>query len=348
MRIKAVLLTTAILLTLGTNAVYGLDVYHIGNSLTDETYGMHDIAAAKGTENITWGRHMTPGCPLYAIWQDREDKTGYIVHDGEIDWSTQTQNIPYVLANYNWDAVVMQVYPMNGDDVGVTSDAAIGFAGLIYQTNPDCQIFILTSHAGAEDGWELEMSRLSSRYEPIANSVTLAFPNRKPTLVVPVLQAMNSVRAHIAQGDMPGLGTLASFYQADGGHLGPKGLYIAALTMYATLYRSDPDGAVTSGLMYWQYENGYSVTQDFANLAYDIVWNVVTAYPMAGVNTTQSSVPFVAVRRDKAVGAMNHDMAYMSLLGRAMPRGAAMGAVGPFIVSRGDGNTVRLQTLPSR
>ncbi len=311
---------TLALVSLLAAASYGLDVYHIGNSLTDETYGMHDVARGKGIADITWGRHMTPGCPLWLLWRDREQKTGYIVFDGEIDWGTQDQNLPYVLANYTWDVVVLQVYPKNGDGVDNAGPAAEGFAGMAYDHNPDCQVYILTSHADAADNWAQEMGRVGSIYEPIANRVSAAFPDRKPVLVVPVLQVMNRVQELIAGGTMPALGTIESYYQDDGGHLGPKGLYMAALTTYATLYVSDPDGAVTSGLFYWQYASGYSVPQSLADLAYDIVWDIVSEYPMAGVNTTAVAAPLTVAQPG---GATTVPQRALDLLGRAVPWAAA-------------------------
>jgi hypothetical protein len=328
MRSRTVLRWMVVVLACISGAARSLDVYHIGNSLTDETYGMHDVARGKGAGYITWGRHMTPGCPLWLIWRDREDKTGYLCRDGQIDWSTQSQTVPYQLDNNDWDAVVMQIYPMNGDGVDNAGPAAEGFAGLIYDRNPDCQLYILTSHADAGGDWTQEMSRVSSIYEPIANRVTAAYPSRKPCLVVPVLQVMNHVATLIQQGAEPGLGTIESYYQDDGGHLGPKGLYMAALTMYATLYKSDPDGAVISGLMYWQYADGYSVSQDFANLAYDIVWDVVCAYPMSGVSATPVSQSPLRVAQPARVGIAPRPL---SLLGRelALPRSTMRGEVAP-------------------
>ena len=45
-------------------------VFHVGNSLTDQAYGMHDIAKARGHQT-KFGRHMIPGAPLDWLWNHR-------------------------------------------------------------------------------------------------------------------------------------------------------------------------------------------------------------------------------------------------------------------------------------
>jgi len=47
-------------------------VFHVGNSLTDQAYGMHDIAAAQD-KPTKFGRHMIPGAPLDWLWNHRDE-----------------------------------------------------------------------------------------------------------------------------------------------------------------------------------------------------------------------------------------------------------------------------------
>jgi len=47
-------------------------IFHVGNSLTDQAYGMHDIAKARGHQT-KFGRHMIPGAPLDWLWNHRAE-----------------------------------------------------------------------------------------------------------------------------------------------------------------------------------------------------------------------------------------------------------------------------------
>ncbi|MBM4030791.1 MAG: hypothetical protein FJ291_03300, partial [Planctomycetes bacterium] len=45
-------------------------VFHIGNSLTDHAYAMHDIVKGKGHTDVVWGRFMIPGAPIRHLWSN--------------------------------------------------------------------------------------------------------------------------------------------------------------------------------------------------------------------------------------------------------------------------------------
>ena len=47
-------------------------IFHVGNTLTDQAYGMHDIAKARKHET-QFGRHMIPGAPLDWLWSHRSE-----------------------------------------------------------------------------------------------------------------------------------------------------------------------------------------------------------------------------------------------------------------------------------
>ena len=57
-----------------------LAIFHVGNSLTDQAYGMHDIAEARG-HDTKFGRHMIPGAPLQWLWEHRDK--GFRTPDGK-------------------------------------------------------------------------------------------------------------------------------------------------------------------------------------------------------------------------------------------------------------------------
>lgn len=274
-------------------SLHAKEIYYIGNSHTDEAIGVMSIAEGFGDDSVVVGRTMVPGCPLWLLYEGREEKNGLIWYSGDVHWPSQDTLLPQHLVNHTWDAVVLQVFPNNGDSFEKTSEAAVGFAEIIYETNPDCQILIMTSHAYAfNDEWDKQMGYLETIYEPLANLITTTYPDKKPVKVIPVLQAIKAVRdsvfADTTDDSTHVLGDFLSYYQENGtdAHLAPKGLYLSVLTNYATIYGEDPHGAVTEGMRYWQFPDGYSVEEDYAAVAQDIVWKVVQSYPMAGVATT--------------------------------------------------------------
>ena len=61
-------------------AAEALAVFHVGNSLTDQAYGMHDIAAARD-KPTKFVRHMIPGAPLDWLWKHRDE--GFRQADGK-------------------------------------------------------------------------------------------------------------------------------------------------------------------------------------------------------------------------------------------------------------------------
>lgn len=344
MRHHAIRATIAIVMLVA--GLRAKSLYYIGNSHTDEAIGMMNVAMGFGDESVVVGRTMVPGSPLWLLYQDRESRTGLIWTNGVVDWSSDDNNLPYNLANLHWDAVVLQVFPRNGDTFENTSPAALGFAEMVYARNPDCQIFIMTSHAYAffdDAEWAQHMGYLSTLYEPLADLITDNYPTRKPVYVIPILQVLNEVRNQVNAGTAPLLGTFESFYQEDGtdAHLEPKGLYLHALTNYATIYRDDPHGAVDSGLHYWKYP-GYSVSPEFALLGQDLVWDIVTTYPASGVATT-ASLPRVTPRSVRAP-AREH-AALADLLGRNRVAGGASSCAHGVVVG-GSASRVVLRRQP--
>jgi len=68
-------------------------VFHVGNSLTDQAYGMHDIAAAQD-KPTKFGRHMIPGAPLDWLWNHRDE--GFRQPDGK-------KAADAILREHKWD-----------------------------------------------------------------------------------------------------------------------------------------------------------------------------------------------------------------------------------------------------
>ena len=73
-------------------------VFHVGNSLTDQAYGMHDIAKARGHET-KFGRHMIPGAPLDWLWNHRSE--GFRAPEPK-------KPADEILKEAKWDALILQ------------------------------------------------------------------------------------------------------------------------------------------------------------------------------------------------------------------------------------------------
>ena len=81
-------------------------------------------------------------------------------------------------------------------------------------------------------------------------------------------------------GKVPGFSHVKDLY-ADGVHLNSEGKYLEAVTHYATVFQDAPHGAITAGLRFWKAP--YSVSEDYAKIVWDTVWEVVTTDPLTGV-----------------------------------------------------------------
>lgn len=58
--IKTIAPAIALSIALSAHSVPALNIFHVGNSITDQSYGMHTIAESLGiAEN--WTRFMIPG-----------------------------------------------------------------------------------------------------------------------------------------------------------------------------------------------------------------------------------------------------------------------------------------------
>lgn len=283
-RVLSAVALSVCLTTVPCTAAQGLAVFHIGNSLTDETYEMHTIAADAGYTwpGVIYARSMIPGCPLWLLWSENVAKTadkstgnaGFFLevtglNSGEewIESRYPSLWTPTLYLNAKpFDVVVMQVFPENGDSYNKqeTVAGAIGYPGEAYKPNPNCQAYIYPSHT-MDVGSKCDLTEYTRIYEPIARAVTAAYPNRKPALVIPVLQVWNQ---------MMDAGYTDLWLNATDGHANDMGKYILCVTFYATLYKRNPAGATFGG---------FSVTQAFATKAQEVAWSVVQSYPLSGV-----------------------------------------------------------------
>lgn len=252
-------------------------VFHVGNSLTDQAYGMHDVAKARG-RRTKFGRHMIPGAPLDWLWNHRDEGFREPDRDKPAD---------DILREHKWDVLILQPY---GRRAETSIEHGANYAAAAYQGNPECQVYVFANYPGIgkdrseADQWERRWLSPDSRrgraiFEKIAKGISAKLPHKKPVRIIPVGEVMYRLHLRMKDGKVPGFKHIAELY-ADGVHLKSEGKYVEAVTHYATVFQDDPHGSITSGLRFWR--GPYSVRREFAEVVWDVVWEVVTSCPLSG------------------------------------------------------------------
>lgn len=279
-----------------TFAAPGLTVFHIGNSLTDETYGMHDVAQGFGRTwtQYVYGRSMIPGSPIHLLWSENVKKTadkndgncGFFLEcralgSGEV-WIDQTyaalwSTSLYLRAN-SYDAVVLQIFNSNGDSYrnqwgpGLNSgtiDGVVGYAREAYAGNPNCQVYLYASHTMDYNTIDNSMTNTYIDYVALKDTINHAFPSRKPALIIPAPLAFNA---------MVQAGYNNLWVSATDGHANANGKYLLSCLFCAIIYKSNPAGATTNGHT--------GVTASYVNKIHEVAWNIATTYAHSGVGNT--------------------------------------------------------------
>jgi hypothetical protein len=299
-----------ILATLAIKAEQGKTVFHIGNSFTDETYRMHNIAKSLGYtwSGITWGRSMIPGCPIWLLWEDNVKKTadkntGNVGFFDEHSMNSQfgvaiAEKYPDLwtpslyLAKIPYDVLVLQIYPKNGDSYSwnggktlnvKTIIGTLGYPGVAYQGNPDCQVYIFASHTGDIGAYDSTMEDIDINYRALMDTVTHAYPNRKPALIIPTPLAFNGM---LDAG-------FKDLWSADA-HANDNGKYLISCLFYAIIYKKNPAGASNASSEFG------NVSSEFAAKAQEVAWKVANTYPYTGLGSTRNA-GYVHTPADKSV-----------------------------------------------
>jgi hypothetical protein len=246
-----------------------LAVFHVGNSLTDQAYGMHDIAAARGQET-KFGRHMIPGAPLEWLWDHRAEGFREPGREKPAD---------EILKDDPWDVLVLQPFGRQSDS---SIEYGAKYAAAAYAGNPDCQVYVFCNYP--EIGKQQEKKNLWEQrwlsetdtkgrlnFQKVADGITARFPDNKPVKIIPVGEVMYRLHLRMKQGEVPGYEHIADLY-ADGVHLNSEGKYLEAVTHYAVIFQEDPHGCIISGLRFWK--GPYSVDKSFAEIVWDVVAEV--------------------------------------------------------------------------
>ena len=264
-----VIVITAERVVSASDAQPPLAIFHVGNSLTDQAYGMHDIAKARGHET-KFGRHMIPGAPLQWLWEHRDE--GFRAPDGK-------KPADDILKDHKWDVLILQPFgrsPENSIEFGVK------YAEAAYAGNPDCHVFVFANYPQIgneqerkgewEERWLSETdTRGRAAFEKVAKGISAKFPDKEPAKIIPVGEVMYRLHLRMKDGKVPGFKHIADLY-ADGVHLNSEGKYLEAVTHYAVVFQEDPHDCIISGLRFWKAP--YGVNKAFAEVVWDVVAEV--------------------------------------------------------------------------
>lgn len=213
------------------------DIYLVGNSLTNDSVptGYGPLWAAGAVPLQTAGYHIRSASSQTYIEANPSDVT----FASPSIWNA-------ALPARHWSYATFQPYAANSATLGTETTAIQAMAAAA--TTGVGQKFIY-------EGWPA-ISQFGSDYQaywddacaddpgtPMA-SRRLCFDHVQDMLgagyfVIPVGSVFRRLDVEARAGNIPGAATVADFYRDDA-HMGDAGKYVAAMTIYATIFRSLP------------------------------------------------------------------------------------------------------------
>lgn len=298
-------------LTVAVSAQAQLRTYHIGNSLTNDTQPWW---IEQWTASHDSGWHIRSNESLNYIWN----------HPADVTIPASPSEYSSALPGHVWDAIVLQPYGRPGGTLGTEVSAATSFVTLA-QSNPaniSVKIYILAALPASIDYnavWNQAVPandstpviRARAFYELMRERV--AANTGADVFIVPEGEVFYALNQRIAAGEVPGVTSLEQFYKAqDTIHLNVAiGRYIAATTLYSTLYGVSPSGLPLPADA--EIRPGTpELTPELFSVLNDTVWDVVSSYGYSGVDAPEPSAllsvavvaPIMWRRRQFASGAI--------------------------------------------
>ncbi len=265
-------------------------IYFVGNSITETLNfnGLTELVESRGNTHI-WGRHIIHGASLEWLWL--HPNNGYT-------------KAPYsypnnAFVNYVWDAISLEpFYRLLGNDLEIIDN----YINLAKPQSPSFKLFLYSRWPRTPYGRSPKDSRLTAKvwndlfnrtytgkwdgsneskdyFVKLTKAVRTKFTTISPAYMVPVGQVFQALNNKMAQGQVPGYSSIWDVY-TDGIHVNRVGSYIAALTYYSTLYKSDPRGIgvpAVYGL----------IPAEIVTVIQKTVWDIVRTEPLAGIAKSQ-------------------------------------------------------------
>lgn len=279
----------AISLLPGMASAADRSLYAIGNSLTASMlpYSIPGLAAQRG-QSFDVGFYTASGRAL-----------DYIVANPGLPNTGSPAALDMAFQAYTWSDISMQPYPsasstLASDMASIRSIVAAASAG----TSAQARLYLYsawpaqTSFAamGFGNWWrsavpdELAQPTVLKRAhaDHLLARLRAEFGTRA-VHVIPVGDVLAAFDEQIRAGQAGSITSISQLY-SDNDHVGDVGKFIAALTVYATVFRQSPEGmAIPAG--YLQGSAAAQLTPQLAAQLQSLVWRVVNSDARTGVNS---------------------------------------------------------------
>ncbi len=265
-----------------------LKVYLLGNSLTDDVLyeGLTNIAA-EGGDNLTYGRHVIPGAPIWWLWE----------HPADGFTASGFGYYPEAFAGATWDAVTLQPFAgyakerdyaryfaqsLRGEGTFGPAAPQVPGPGDPTGISPEAVLYIYAQWpSGSNAGWDsaawLQKDPLQDRTAAYYEGLVADLRGLEPATdfyLIPVGHVFHELHQQARAGKIPGIAGQGDWMQ-DSVHLNDRGSYVAGLTFYTVLYGADPRGQNVVA--------PYTITEDQATAVQEAVWKVVSRHPLCGL-----------------------------------------------------------------
>jgi hypothetical protein len=264
--------------------------YAIGNSLTNDMYPSQvpALASQKGRQ-LTVGYHVRGGLSLDYIVANPQDPT--ITQGGSFDQA---------LVSGTWNSVSIQ--PYFGTNSTLASDlSAIQQFVTLTRSGPsrDAVIYL---YAAWPSQYETQGDYSGFWRKPVVDSpatktvatrayfdallarLVAAHGGSVTFRVIPVGDVLARLDVEARAGRLPGVRSLADLYRDDV-HMGEVGRFVAATTVFATLFRESPAGISVPAS--YQFGDGAArLSPALTSTLESLVWEVVSTDPRTGAMTS--------------------------------------------------------------
>jgi hypothetical protein len=166
-----------------------------------------------------------------------------------------------------------------------TVDYATRLVKLARKANPAIRVFLYGNWLDRkefpnDDAWRSQTERDIKWWESVAERVNKEIDG-PDLLVIPGGPILARITREAKEGKLPGLSVNDLFRADDGVHVNDRGFYVIALAHYAAIFRDSPVGLPVAS----ETEDGPAETLSAENAAriQQIVWDMLKAYPLAGI-----------------------------------------------------------------
>lgn len=270
----------------------GLRVFHLGHSLVgrDMPAMVQQLADAAGLAGHDHHSQLGWGTSLREHWEPGLTINGFEAENAHPRFRPARP----ALESGEYDAVILTEMVELRDAIRWHDSPAYvpRWVAAARAANPGARVYLYTSWHNLEhpDGWlERLQGDPAALWQPYLLAPVWADPALGPLHVIPVTEVLAELTRRLGAGDgADGLRVPADLFarNPDGTldtiHVNDQGLYLVALTHFATLYHRDPRG-LPHALARADGTPAQAPTEGAAALMQAVVWDVVRAHPLTGI-----------------------------------------------------------------